>query len=137
MPNTTNSDEIRKWVADNFHDIGEFRTGDVMSNIEGVDVRATSNVSSALNGWVTDNRVIQGFRLRRLSPPGKTAVWICEKAHKSSTEAQSGTKAMAGNDIVTVSKSDDFTAQIVDQNGSSFLVKREGKLYKVTPFKYS
>jgi hypothetical protein len=44
---------------------------------------------------------------------------------------------MAGNDIVTVPKSEDFTAQIVDQNGSSFLVKREGKLYKVTPFKYS
>lgn len=137
MPNMTNSDEIRKWVADNFHDIGEFRTGDVVSNIEGVEVKATGNVSAALNSWAVDNRVIQGLRLRRLSPPGKTAIWICEKARKGSSEVQSGTKAMIGNDIVTVPKTDSFVAQIIDQTGSSFLVKRDGKLYKVTPFKYS
>jgi hypothetical protein len=75
--------------------------------------------------------------LRRVSAPGKSAVWICEKVRNGSSEVQSGTKAMIGNDIVTVPKTDSFVAQILDQTGTSFLVKHEGKLYKVTPFKYS
>lgn len=131
-----NSEQIRKWVAENFNDVGEFRTNDVMSNITGIEVRATGNVSAALQTWADDNRIISGYRLRRTSEKGKAAIWITEKVGTRTAIAASIEKpaAIAFNDTKP------FVGEIIDTrggpNGPSMLVVSGGKVYKVELLKY-
>lgn len=134
MPDN-NSDQIRKWVAENFNDVGEFRTNDVVANIEDVKIKATSNVSSALQAWVEHKMIVAGHRLRRTSQKGSTAVWIVEKVGTKAVIAASIEKpaAIAFNDTKP------FVGEIIDTRGGpngSMLVASGGKVYKVELLKY-
>lgn len=129
----SNAEEIRNWVADNFNDVGEFRTSDVASNIEGVEIRASGNISASLQTWASEKLIVRGLRLRRMSDKGKAAIWICEKIGKY----EATKKEMVESEVITVAaKSESFNAEIIHHDGTSRLVKHDGKLYKVTPFKY-
>lgn len=128
----SNAEKIRDWVAENFHDVGEFHSVDVAASIEGVEIKATGNISSALLTWVEEQKIVRGFRLRRLSDKGKTAVWICEKIGRREATGASIEKPVA----ISHNEDKSFIGEIIDQNGNSLLVKHEGKLFKVVPFKY-
>ena len=141
MPKTSpsNADAIRNWVADNFNDVGEFSTNDVAENIEGVEVKAAGNISASLQTWADRKKIVHGFRLRRKSPAHHTAVWEIFPAKASPERDYKNNqtkKTMVGAEIASTSPSESFVAEIIHHDGPSRLVKHDGKLYKVTPFKY-
>lgn len=131
-----NADAIRKWVAENFNLVGEFQTNDVAQNIEGVEVRALGNISAALQTWVDRKKIVNGLRLRRLSPPRHTAVWetfLAKPVSEASVE-----KAPKVENSVNAS-ADVFIAEVVQKSpGGKMLVRSSGNggLFKVEPFKF-
>lgn len=137
----SNAEKIRDWVAEFFGDVGEFRTADVASNIEGVEVKATGNISAALTTWVEEQKIVRGLRMRRLSDKGRTAVWVCEKIGRREATGASVEKPVPLESlphVTMVSNEETFVAKIINRQGNngSMLIEHEGKLFKVVPFKY-
>jgi hypothetical protein len=132
----TNSDEIRQWVAENFHDVGEFRTPDVKDNISGVEVKATGNISSALTTWAENNMIVKGYRLKKMpSSSGKTSIW---KLFSSNTTGEDSRKSTADGGRKSRPQSDKFVGKVLKtrDDGSFLVTGSDNEVYVVAPLNW-
>jgi len=158
--NNNYSSDVRRWVASNFNDVGEFRTADVVDAIgkdESVGIKADSAyISSALTGWYKHDIIVDGFRLRRSenSNGSRRIRWVVVPAKKQieqmtleepkpkppiRTESASKKTALTEGDQTKINKpfSRTFKGQILaTKDDGSMVIKNDDGLFKVQPFEW-
>lgn len=138
---------IREWVATEFNDVGQFRTCDVADGLSRADMsglgesmlktKDSAYISAALQSWVNNEMIVNGYRLQRNTAPGKTAIWetVAVRVSKDEATITKAPKAVAvrskpgGVEIYQT----EFKGDVVDRRADGMLVNSGGKIFKVTP----
>lgn len=151
--------DVRSWVANNFNDVGEFRTADVVDAISkdpNADVKADSAyISSALTGWYKHDIIVDGFRLHRsenaegqrrirweVVPAKKHAVASPEDSKPKSpvkTDSTSEKTAQTEGSQTKTNKpfSKTFKGHILaKKDDGSMVIQNDNGLFKVQPFEW-
>lgn len=119
----TMSKEIRKFVAENMHDVGTFATRDVSALSE--DAWPSSNISVALSDWVRCGWIIGGYRLSKSGKKGGTQRWELVDALRTKSSSKEVVEKIEDHEV--------FAGEVVDARGDGTLLVRtsKGEFYKV------